>query len=189
MVEDMHKKRIRVIFAIASQVGSSCYQAYQKRRALGRATSPTAPCRCRQRDERGVRGITKHIKSGEHSAGLLRLRLRAAASSGANEGFAVLPNKPNTGCHKKWHPVFGALGGARTHNNAVGGHDFIQLDYECGCAVVAVIILRNSAECKFLYVAFSALRLSAAQLFRVRLDYSQQNSYHLVHGLHGNKLV
>ena len=26
---------------------------------------------------------------------------------------------------------FGAPGEARTHNNGVGGHDFIQLDYEC----------------------------------------------------------
>ena len=88
-----------------------------------------------------------------------------------------------------WRSVFGALGGARTHNNAVGGHDFIQLDYECGSAVFAVIILRKSANCKFLYVAFSALPLSAAQLFRVSLDYAQQYGYNLVHRLHGNKLV
>ena len=29
-------------------------------------------------------------------------------------------------------PVSGAPGEARTHNNGVGGHDFIQLDYGCG---------------------------------------------------------
>lgn len=47
-----------------------------------------------------------------------------------NKGFEMLPNKPKPPSTDVLGG-FGAPGGARTHNGGVGGHCFIQLDYEC----------------------------------------------------------